>query len=231
MAQGSLTENKANEILQRIPGVRDYIQDAQSETDFENLIQIYAKEYDISAEELQKSQKNLLEEKERISKIIRERVSGQTEALSALLKVVPEKSLGMERASILEDLRDHWWVQVEANGDWLDLDPTIMDAIPGDIVTSVKNTWDAEDLDEDLFHLLTIRIIVERWEGGSLREETVLEHDLQPSLLIGERIELRHNPLDWPKDDELYDNDQPIAKNCLYLFLHVVRIQVLVPKP
>jgi hypothetical protein len=210
LVQGSLTDNKAKEILEAIPDAHNNIQDKKTETDFENLIQIYAEEYDIAIEELQESQKNLMEEKERIAKIIRERVSDQTEALSTLLEIDPGKKPGMETASILEDLRDHWWIQLEENGGWLDLDPTIMNAKPGDTVTSVKNTWNAEDLDEDLFHHLTIRIIVERWEKGSLKEETILEHDLQPSDLVGERIELHHDPLDWPKDDELYDNDRPI---------------------
>ncbi len=210
LVQGSLTENKANEILESIPDALNYIPDKKSETDFENLIRIYAKEYDIAAEELQEIQKNLVKEKELIAKIILERVSEQTEALSTLLENDPKKKPGEERALILEDLRDHWWIQVEENGDWLDLDPTIMNAKPGDTVTSIKNTWDAEDLDEDLFHLLTMRIIVERWEEGGLKEEIVLEHELKPSNLIGERIELHHDPLNWPKDDELYNNDNPI---------------------
>jgi hypothetical protein len=210
LAQGSLTENKANGILDNIPDAQKNIQDKKSETDFENLINIYSQEYDIAAQELQEIQKNLVKEKERVSKIILKRVSEQTEALSTLLKVNPRKEHGKERASLLEDLKDHWWIQVEENGNWLDLDPAIRDGKPGDTLTSIKNTWDAEDLDEDLFHLLTIRIIVERWEEGGLKEETVLEHTMQPSNLIGERIELHHDPLDWPKDDELYNSDQPI---------------------
>jgi len=210
LAQGSLTENKANEILENSPNAQNNIQDKKSETDFENLIQIYAKEYDITTEELQESQKNLVEEKERISKIILARVSEQTEALSTLLEIDSGKKPGKERASILEDLRDHWWVQVEENGVWKDLDPTETDTKPGDKLTPVDKTWDAKDLNEDLFHLLTIRIIVERWDEGNLKEESVLEHTLQPSNLIGERIELHHDPLGWPKDDDLYNNDQPI---------------------
>jgi hypothetical protein len=210
LVQGTLTENKSNEILENIPDAQDNHQDKKSEIDFENLIQIYAKEYDIATEELQDIQKNLLEEKERISEIIRERASEQTEALSTLIEIDPEKKSGKERTSILEDLRDHWWVQVEENGNRMDLDPTIRDAKPGDTATSVTNTWDAEDLDEDLFHILTIRIIVERWEERSLKEETVLEHTLRPLNHVGERIELHHDPLDWPKHDALYNTDQPI---------------------
>jgi hypothetical protein len=210
IARGSLTEKKAKEILANIPNAKINIHDKKTENDFENLIQIYAKEYDIATEELQESRKNLVKEKERISKIILERVSEQTEALSTLLKIDLGKKPGKERASILEDLKDHWWIQVEENGGWLDLDPTVLDAKPGDTAASVKNTWDAEDLDADLFHRLTIRIIVERWEEGGLKEETVLEHDLQPSNLVGERIELHHDPLDWPEDEELYNTDRPI---------------------
>jgi hypothetical protein len=210
LAQGTLTDNKANEILENIPDSQKNIQDKKSETDFKNLIHIYSQEYDIPTQELQEIQKNLVKEKEHISEIIRKRVSEQTEALSKLLEVDRRKESGKERASMLKDLKDHWWIQVEENSGWLDLDPTIRNAKPGETLTSIKKTWDAEDLDEDLFHLLTIRIIVERWEEGSLKEETVLEHTLHPSNIIGERIELHHDPLDWPKDEELYNSDQPI---------------------
>ncbi len=210
LVQGSITENQAKGILENMPDVHNILQDDKTETDFENLIQIYAKKYDISGEELRKSREDLVKEKERISNIIRKRVAEQAEALSTLLKIEPEKRIEKENTSIFESLKDHWWIQVNENGDWLDLDPTILNAKPGDTLTSVQNTWDAEDLDEDLIHLLTIHIIVERWEEGSLKEETVLEHALHPSDLFGQRIELTHDPLDWPKDDDLYSNDQPI---------------------
>jgi hypothetical protein len=210
LARGTLTENKAREILENIPDSQKNIQDKKSETDFKNLIHIYSQEYDIPTQELQEIQRDLVKEKEHISKIIRKRVSEQTEVLSKLLEIDQRKESGKERASRLENLKDHWWIQVEENSGWLDLDPTIRNAKPGETLTSIKKTWDAEALDEDLFHLLTIRIIVERWEEGSLKEETVLDHTLQPSNCIGERIELHHDPLDWPKDEELYNSDQPI---------------------
>ncbi len=210
LAQGILTEDKANEILMIISGAQINIQTEKTEADFENRIQIYAREYDIAADELQESMKSLLEEKDRISKIILKRVSEQTKALSSLLEIDPGKRSGNERTSLFEGMRDHWWIQVEEEDGWLDLDPATRNAKPGETIASVKNSMGAEDLDEDLFHLLTIRIIVERWEEGRLKEETILEHTLQPSNLIGERIELHHDPLGWPKDEELYNNDQPI---------------------
>jgi hypothetical protein len=210
LAQGSLTESKAREILQNSPGIRDNGQDAQQGKDFGNRIQIYAEEYDISKEALQKSYKALLEEKERISKILRERTSEQAEALLDLVRTKLGRNTNRDTSQAVQDMKDHWWVQVEADNGWLDLDPTTMDAEPGETLTSVENTWDAEALDEDMFHLLTIRIIVERWEDADIKEETVCEHDLIPSNHIGERIELRHDPLGWPKDEVLYDTETPI---------------------
>ena len=212
LARGTLTENEANEIFKNISDTQKNIEHERPEIDFENLIQTYAEEYEIATEELQEIQKNLIEEKERISKIIQERVAEQTEALSTSLEIDQGQTRKKEKASIVADLRDHWWVQVEKNGDWLDLDPTTGDAKPGDSLTPLKKTYDIEDLNEDLLHLLTIRVIVERWEEGKLKEETVLEHEMQPSEIIGERIELRHDPLDWPKDEDLFNSDRPIQK-------------------
>lgn len=212
LARGKLTENQANEILKNISDTQKNIAHKKPKIDFENLIHTYAKEYDIATEELQEIHKNLIEEKERISKIIRERVAEQTEALSTLLETDQGQTLKKEKASIVANLRDHWWVQVEKNGDWMDLDPTTGDAKPGDSVTPLNKTYGIEDLDEDLFHHLTIRVVVERWEEGRLKEETVCEHEMKPSEIIGDRIELRHDPLDWPKDEELFNNDTPIQK-------------------
>jgi hypothetical protein len=210
LTQGSLSEKQATEILGDISQFQDKSPNEKSKTDFENLIQVYAQEYGIATEELQEIKARLIDEKDRISKVILDRGSEQTKALTDLLKKEQRKKSDRERISAAKDLRDHWWVQEEENGDWLDLDPTERDGQPGGKLTAVDKTWNTEDLDEDLFHLLTIRIIVERWEEGRLKEETVLEHTLRPSNHVGERIELHHDPLNWPQDDELYNNDQPI---------------------
>jgi hypothetical protein len=210
LAQGSLSEKQVTEIQGNISHSQDKIPNEKSKTDFENLIQVYTQEYTIDTEDLRKIKERLVEEKERISGAILKRVSEQIRALSELLKREQGIKSGGERKSAGDVLRDHWWVQMKENGVWKDLDPTDRDAGPGDKLTPVDKTWDAEELNEDLSHLLTIRIIVERWDEGNLKEESVLEHTLQSSSLIGERIELNHDPLGWPKDDDLYNSDQPI---------------------
>ncbi len=220
LARGALSEESADEIQKSLPEALNIAKAKNPEKDLASLIQIYAQEYGIAEKELQEIKGRLIEEKERISKAILDRVSEQTEVLTRLLPTHQREKSERERMSAAQDLKDHWWVQLEENGRWLDLDPTNRNAKPGDSLTHVQNTWETKDLDENLFHLLTIRIIVERWEAGSLKEETVLEHTLRPSSLIGERIELNHDPLGWPKDEELYNADQPI-ENLKETVLHL----------
>ena len=210
LAQGSLSEKQTTEIQANISHSKNELSIEKSKTDFENLIQAYAQEYTIDTEDLRKINARLAEEKERISGAILKRVSEQIKALSEFLKKEQGINSGEEWKSAGDILRDHWWVQVKENGVWKDLDPTDTDAEPGDKLTTIDKTWSADDLNEGLFHLLTIRIIVERWDEGTLKEESVLEHTLRSSTLIGERIELHHDPLGWPRDEDLYASDQPI---------------------
>lgn len=61
-------------------------------------------------------------------------------------------------------LRSHVWLQVQRDGAWIDLDPTIADA-PG----TPTETRDA--LPDDLFHRITLRLFVERRNGDRIESE------------------------------------------------------------
>lgn len=91
----------------------------------------------------------------------------------------------------LAALADHWWVQVQDGDAWIDADPSA--AIVGTLVPEA--TLAPADLPPDLRHSVTLRVVVEFWEEGRLREETLLSHAMAPADVIDRTILLRHVPV------------------------------------
>lgn len=95
------------------------------------------------------------------------------------------------RAAALAALADHWWVQARSDGEWQDLDPSRDQLGPAALVPAAIDT----ELDEALYHKVGIRLLVEFWDAGKLRTETVLDRTLRTAELGDERISLTHRPL------------------------------------
>jgi hypothetical protein len=77
----------------------------------------------------------------------------------------------------------HLWVQAASGPAWLDLDPSLPRAIPGDAPGAASMTHDV--LPKVLRHRLSFAIIGETAMGGILREETLLEADAFADELAG----------------------------------------------
>lgn len=91
-------------------------------------------------------------------------------------------------------LADHWWVQVREGDAWIDADPSA--AIVGTL--SPRETLTAEEMPETLEHAVTLRVVVEFWDNGSLRTEPVLTRRLTPAELIDRPVVLRQVPVSAP---------------------------------
>jgi hypothetical protein len=93
----------------------------------------------------------------------------------------------------LSDVARHAWVQVEQDdGSWLDLDPSMPDAVPGDTLTVADETPDAF-ADGDM-HLVRIRLLAEHLGSGSLSEESYLDTTLPAWVLDDEQVMLAFAP-------------------------------------
>jgi len=92
------------------------------------------------------------------------------------------------------------------------LNPIFADAEPGQALAEVIETMQPEQLPTRLWHTVDIRLVVEFWEGGRLREVPVLSQDLVPAQLFGERIVVRHVPVNWPQDMNLVQEKNPIPR-------------------
>ncbi|WP_144061241.1 hypothetical protein [Hyphomicrobium denitrificans] len=125
----------------------------------------------------------------------------QGDRLLAMLKSEASearKSKESERAKAA--LQDHWWVQVETKGTWIDYDPLNPDGSPNKSMTAAQETLSPNSLPQDQKHHVRLRVIAERLRDGKLSENSIFEHDFDPSQVIGKRIALRHLPLLWPSD-------------------------------
>jgi transglutaminase-like putative cysteine protease len=87
------------------------------------------------------------------------------------------------------DVSHHAWVQVlQADGSWLDLDPTLPDARPGDTLTPVEGTSDSVPADET--HTVGFRVVAEMLEGGDLVATPALDETIPAWAAADERIML-----------------------------------------
>ena len=151
-------------------------------------------------------------------------VSLATERQSqALAELLPDGDAGA--ASPAGALADHWWVQADIDGAWVDLDPTLPDAVPGDTLTAATLRFDLTDLRQlaavdgacrdlscgDRLHRVTIRAVAETWDGETLAETELLSTEMLAAEGFGRRIGFAALPVDWPEDLDLFGITEPLA--------------------
>ena len=144
----------------------------------------------------------LMREQERVVEEIQKRVGEQTAVIAAAAGPPRASTSGTASAGPMA-VRDHWWVQWQSDTVWVDLDPMVQDQpLRGPLIAATETTQPGKprDLPEDLQHVIDLRIVVERWRPGELREQQVLAHTLRPFELYGAHIVLSHQPLRWPSD-------------------------------
>ena len=202
LAHAQLSHSQASDLWDKIRKNRDIrVLSQTNQVEFDVArIETIAKRLELDSKELrqgieQLSRMNLKDEDE-----AKKRVEKQTDSLMEILsqKMELDDESSMQRS--IEALGNHWWIQYETEEGWIDLDPALLDHIPGEVLTEAEKTFGIEELDEDLFHTLTIRVLVEQWEDNRLNEHVVLEYNLKPSEHFGERIMLQNLSMDWPVD-------------------------------
>lgn len=100
---------------------------------------------------------------------------------------------GATSAGLADAVRSHVWVQVEQIDDtWLDLDPTMPDAVPGATLTAVTAT--ADEVPATAQHQVVVRVLVETLEDGALRESVALERALVAADAAGSEVWLYFQP-------------------------------------
>lgn len=121
-----------------------------------------------------------------------------TDALLATLKT-KNVTLAVDDAALRQAwtaaLRDHWWLQVQQNGAWVDEDPTLPNAQPGTHLGAAPSTDALDALPDTVQTTMTVRLEATRIAGGAMQTATLVEKtmkladvDLQPVVVtIGDR--------------------------------------------
>ena len=97
--------------------------------------------------------------------------------------------------ALVREARGHYWVQVEKDGQWIDLDPLFADAATGKTHASVEETMAA--LPAALSHRVAIRIRAESSDGTQSTTADVLTYSANAADLSGVGVLLVHVPENW----------------------------------
>ena len=122
--------------------------------------------------------------------------------------------------------RAHWWVRLQSPGSVpLDLDPTLPDARPGDVLAAAATTHriatlrDLATLDGpcpdlscgDLLHTLVVRAVAEVASGRTFEEHVLLEHEVLPAEQFGVPLVLGVRATGGVRDLAPFDTVDPAA--------------------
>ena len=140
-------------------------------------------------------------------------VSEHTEAILKRLPVdLMQQASGPEQAAALAALRDHWWVEREEKGVWIDQDLLSIDAASRPGPQYVLPGPAGFALEDRLWHEVEIRVLVEQWKDGALAEVPALKKSFRPADHLLEKIFLRHVPVDWPGGLEAFGEKEGMGR-------------------
>ena len=97
------------------------------------------------------------------------------------------------RQAILDDLTDHAWVQIgQADGTWVDIDPTFPGLLFGQRVSDTLETVDPSALPDEWRHSLSLVLKAEFTQGGQTRTKNLLSLKTEAPLLSATPIVMVH---------------------------------------
>jgi hypothetical protein len=125
---------------------------------------------------------------ERLTSGVRRDAKLLTESLRATSVRPKDDVAGL--ASLVDEARDHYWVQVLRDGAWVDMDPSFASAAPATVYAQPAATFDV--LPEGLFHRVVITIHIEEYAGAAPSTREVLRYSGKASELAGNDLVLGH---------------------------------------
>jgi len=201
LAHALLTENMAEELQKRMIPIPKNFAPQKNNTlkDIFPQIESSAELLNIDSSKLRTDLDSVSRESQQARKNAYQQAAEQSQMLVRLIGdfLVTNKT---KRKHDGDALQDHWWVQLDSEEGWLDLDVSSPDGKGGSVITKADETYSLDEINEDFTHIVKIKIIAEQWTEKGIEEHTVLEHLLNPSELFGIPIVLHHHPMNWPED-------------------------------
>ena len=199
LAHGELERQQAFTILPTLVAERQIAFAPQPAPATTNLgIEQVAAHYQLDGAAINETVQSQRESISRISTELHARLTDQADRLlKAIDRPKEEEVWARTFSAALAALTDHWWVQREYGGNWLDLDLLADRGKPGTALAGASQTAAVKDLPDEMHHKITVRVIAEQWASGKLKEYKALEQPLRPADLIGQDIALQFWPTEW----------------------------------
>jgi transglutaminase-like putative cysteine protease len=99
------------------------------------------------------------------------------EATSGNVRVGDDANAAATRA--VAALHDHWWVQAQENGAWVDLDPSLSTSTAGTHLGAAPTDAPADSLPDSAIRTLTVRLTADRISGGTPATSTLIERTIK----------------------------------------------------
>jgi transglutaminase-like putative cysteine protease/predicted small secreted protein len=100
----------------------------------------------------------------------------------------PLSSTDRTRTALLANVRDHWWVQAQMGGAWVDLDPTLPDAKPGSHLGGSPTGDPVTEIPDNLKTTITVRLLGQTLDASGLHEATLVEATANTQVLYQRTI-------------------------------------------
>jgi len=117
------------------------------------------------------------------------------------VKRLPDDAANPSLDVLIDEAKSHYWVQWRKDGQWVDLDPSFADAVPGSAYAEPE-ILDA--LPDDVFHRVAVRVLVEEYEVllsgdavGEPKMREILAYSANAADLSGIDLVLTHQPENW----------------------------------
>ena len=138
--------------------------------------------------------------------LLRQATTRDYNGISDTLKGAKFTALGHDlaprRDALVAMARNHFWVQWQKEGHWIDLDPSFADAAPGKAFAGAEGTF--ADLPDSLFHHVTLRVRTEEYPVLSSGSEPavpvkreLLSYTSRSADLAGVHLVFGHQPENW----------------------------------
>ena len=183
LAHGTLTRERALEILDKaVPPPQDFfyprLRPPPTESDKEALKE-YAAEFGLDEKALVKVIEDEQGKRAGLARRISDRDKELVPKILAAVEKYRKQDTEGEKNTLVEGVRDHWWVQYKGETGTVDLDPTLRDSPPGKSLTACTETKEVDGLPRSLHHSVILRDMIERWKGGRLEKQEVLRYEFR----------------------------------------------------
>ena len=139
-----------------------------------------------------------------------ERAPAEAAALAEVVGQLPEQ----KAPEVTRAVSDHWWVEADIDGGWKAFDPLMSGPLAA-LRPEPSEHLSPDELPDSLFHEVTIRVVIERWEAGETMEEVPLEHMLRAADAPFHDFQLHFEPFETelpPADSTVLEEAEAVAR-------------------